>query len=435
MAGHHLLPGRLTNLRERLRSSFWFVPSLFVLFALVLATISVAVDEHVLGDRRPWFLLGRDAPSARDLVSTIASSTFTFIGVVFSITVLVLQLTSSQYSSRVLRTFLQDRTTQLSLGTFAGTLVFAIRVLPSIQQASAGKPERVPAISTTTSFALVIVSVLVFLVYLDHMAQSIRVVSILRRVSREGMRSVRHRYPIAEWRDEEPSPPPPAGPPDRTVTNDHRPGVVTHLEERALVELARARGVVIEVVPMIGEYVPLESPTFRIWGSNAPGPDELRSLLALGLERTPEQDALFSIRELVDIAERAISPSINDPTTAVQALDAIHDLLRSLVRRPFTPPVRRDAQGAVRLFMRQPDWSLFVRVALTELRQYGTGSVQVARRIHAMLDDLISIAPEPRRAILEEELRLLDQSIDRGFHTDTEKRHARGDTPDERGPW
>lgn len=426
MSALHLGKGQLTNLRERLRSSLWFVPALACVGALALATGAVVFDRRVLDNEQPWFLLGRDAASARDLVNTIASSMFTFTGIVFSITILVLQLTSQQYSSRVLRTFLRDRPTQIALATFTATFTFALRVLPAVD----AQREFVPATSVTILFVLVLASVGVFLQYLDHMAHALRIVSIVARTAAEGRRSLDRHFPDP-LREYEPPPARPAGAATRTDTNGDSPGVVTAIHVESLLEVACDHDVVLEVLPMMGTFVPREKETFRIWGERPPPRDQLAEMLAIGLERTPDADPLFAFRELVDIAERALSPGINDPTTAVQVLDAIHDLLRTLVTRAFPSPALRDRAGRVRVILHEPTWELFVHVALDEIRQYGVGSVQVARKLRAILDDLLELAPPDRRAPLEEQQTLLDASVERGFHSGADRRHARRETADE----
>jgi uncharacterized membrane protein len=399
-----------------------------VIAALVLATAAVKLDRHVFPDGAPSFLLGHDPNSARELVGTIASSTFNFTGIVFSLTILVLQLTSSQYSSRVLRTFLQDRTTQFALGMFAGTFTFAIRVLPSI--VSAPEHSFAPPLATTFAFLFALVSIGVFLVYLDHTAQSLRVVSIIRSVAREGRRTIERRFPERAPFGHEAAPRRPEGR-ARIVSSDDEPGVVTHVDEHALVELARARDLIVEVIPPVGTFVPAESLLFRVWGEGPVTPGELRCLVSIGLERTPDQDPLFAIRELVDIAERALSPGVNDPTTAVQALDAIHDLLRRIVRRADAPSYRTDAEGTVRVILHPPSWSHLVRVGIGEIRRYGASSQQVVRRIHELLFDLIEQAPPSRRPPLEEQLALVESAIDEHFSDRGERAFERHETADE----
>jgi uncharacterized membrane protein len=141
----------------------------------------------------------------------------------------------------------------------------------------------------------------------------------------------------------------------------------------------------------------------------------LRQCVAIGPERTIEQDPRFGFRILVDTATRALSPAINDPTTAVQSLDQLHNLLLDIGRRKLDEEEARDAEGRVRLVYRTPDWEDFVMLAVREIRQYGSGSIQVDRRLRAMFDHLMQTLPEARHPPLQKELRLLRSAVERGF--------------------
>jgi uncharacterized membrane protein len=160
----------------------------------------------------------------------------------------------------------------------------------------------------------------------------------------------------------------------------------------------------------------------------------LLKALTFGPERTLHQDTAFGFRQLVDIAERALSPGINDPTTAVQAIDQLHDLLRSLVRRRFPSASRKDETGALRLICPRPDWNSYVRLALDEVRQYGEGSIQVTRRLRFLLEDLLRVAPAFRRDELERQLALLEASAKRAFATPREAAMATRSSPQGHGP-
>jgi uncharacterized membrane protein len=179
------------------------------------------------------------------------------------------------------------------------------------------------------------------------------------------------------------------------------------------VALARQHDGMIELVPQVGDFVAVEEPLFVLRGGAMAIHDRvLRSTVAFGRERTLEQDPMFAFRIIVDIALKALSPAINDPTTAVLALDQVHRLLRSVGRRRLRANAVRDEEGTVRLILRTPDWENFVHVACVEVRACGAGSVQVARRLRAMLQDLLQLLPEHRHAPLREQLDLLDRAIE-----------------------
>jgi uncharacterized membrane protein len=202
--------------------------------------------------------------------------------------------------------------------------------------------------------------------------------------------------------------------PSRTVACPMQ-GVVLAFDVRGLVRLAARHDCVIELVPQVGTLVAPENPLFRIYGGTGFHPEVLQHSIALGTERTMEQDPALGFRVIVDIACKALSPAINDPTTAVLAVDQIHHLLRHLGNRCLDDEQIRDSAGKVRLLYRTPDWEDFVTLAITEIRQFGGGSIQVVRRMRAMLEDLIENLPDQRRGPLRQELTLLHRTVARHF--------------------
>jgi len=169
-------------------------------------------------------------------------------------------------------------------------------------------------------------------------------------------------------------------------------------------------------VPQVGDFVAGGDPLFRVFGGGeGPAEEDLRGSVALGPERTLEQDPTFAFRIMVDIASRALSPAVNDPTTAVQAIDQIQHLLRHVGGRDLAEGREADVAGRVRLVYRTPGWEDFVQLAVTEIRQYGRDSIQVVRRLRAMLEDLVGTLPESRAPALHRELGLLENSAKRNF--------------------
>lgn len=413
---------RIRGLKEKLRSSLWFLPAITSILAFGSAKGLVAVDRRFSPDASAWYLFAGQPDSGRVLLSTIASSMITFTGLVFSITILVLQLASSQFSPRILRTFLQDRKTQLAMSAFVSTFVFTMALLPEVRSAGEEYDGFVPALSLFMAFALVMLSVAVFIRFIDHMAQSVRAVTIIKRVGTETRRAVLHMYPRELLDRQEAAL---RAPEDRpaVVLHEGRGGVLSAVDEKRLMELATERELVLALVPMPGDFVAEGAPLFRVWGGDAP--EGLQDTVLVEDERTLHQDPGFGFRQLVDIAERALSPGINDPSTAVQVLDELHDLLRLLVRRHFPSPERADEGGRLRLVLPRPDWPAYVHLALDEIRQYGSRSVQVLRRLRALLLDCLSVAPEARRPPLERQLELLDKAIEDAFPVEEDAKIAR----------
>ena len=219
------------------------------------------------------------------------------------------------------------------------------------------------------------------------------------------------------------------GEPSRTVTAK-RTGVVLAFDVAGLAELARRADCLIEFVPQVGDFVTTGDPLFRLYrGGGAITDDQLDQSVATGPERTMEQDPEFAFRIIVDIAAKALSPAINDPTTAVLALDQIHRLLRTVAKRQLDTGRVHDAAGTLRLAYRTPDWEDFVSLAVTEIRQFGRDSIQIARRMRAMLENLIEVVPPQLATPLRAELDLLSRGVERDFRDPEDRaRAASGDS-------
>jgi uncharacterized membrane protein len=206
------------------------------------------------------------------------------------------------------------------------------------------------------------------------------------------------------------------GPPERTVYHHGTSGIVLAVNMPALIAEAQRADCVVELVPQVGDFVAIDEPLFYLYG-NAGAIDDrrLRELVAFGIERTMEQDPLFAFRILVDIALKALSPAINDPTTAVLAIDQLHRLLRMVGLRSLRTDEFADYSGHLRLIFRTPNWENFVHITFREIRQCGANSLQVVRRLRAMIENLTQTLPEQRHAALREELDLLNRAITRHF--------------------
>ena len=390
---------RLRQLRDRIRSSLWFAPAIAVAGAIAVASVLVFLDRRVLSDATGFIYFEGGPESARELLSAITTAMLTFTALVFSITILALQLASNQLSPRAIRTFLQEKTTKLALATFVGTFVYAMAVLSRVRTS----PAFVPSLATWAALVLVLASVAVFIKYIHQMSHSVRAITVITKIADETRRAFDRTFP------EHCEPVPvvlPAGAPDEIIRHTGPGAVITFVDEDRLVSLAKDSQCVVELVPRIGDFVPTNAPLLCVWGSPVLV-EPLRAAVALDIERTIEQDPAFGFRQLVDIAVRSLSPGINDPSTAVQAIDHLHDLLRRLTTCDFPSRVRHDDQGQVRVFIPALGYDEYVRLAVEEIREYGHDSIQVSRKLEAVLADCASLAPPERRAVLHEQLRLL----------------------------
>lgn len=398
---------RMFFVRENIRNSLWFLPTVCVLASIALAVGLGQLDQHAHQGWVERLTFQGDADNARTFLTTISTSMITFTGLVFTITIVVLQLASQQLSPRVLRTFLRDRLSQLSLGVFVATFTYSLVVLRELRPGEEGAS--VPSISITAAFVLVLLSIGFFVAYIHRISQSIRIGNLAESIADETDAAIADIYEHAEVA---PDLPEPSGTPIQTIEAVGR-GVLAAMDRDSLVEVARQAGAVIRVLPALGDFVPSGAPVLAVYGH--PVPEDARDHLALSLERTMRQDPAFGFRQLVDIGQKALSPAVNDPTTAVQAIDLMHDLLRKLATRPFPEGQRADHDGNLRLIFPVMTWDAYVHLACDELRHYGATSLQVMRRLRAMLEDIYSVAPDERRPVIETQLDLLSAAIQRNW--------------------
>ncbi|HYN29533.1 MAG TPA: DUF2254 domain-containing protein [Dermatophilaceae bacterium] len=385
----------MSDVVARLRGSFWLVPMACAVLAAGLAIGLTELDKAADTSFSLLFLFAGGPEGARAVLSAIITSMISFTGLVFSITVVVLQLTSSQFSPRVLRTFLRDRGNQLALGVFVATFVYALVVLRAVRGTADVDPF-VPQVSVTTAFLFMLASVVVFLLFIHHIAQSIRAATIIDTIARDTRETLERRCPP----DPEPAADllPPTG--AVTVVSASSPGVVQRLDEAALLRHADELSARVTVLRAVGEFAPAGAPLLEVRGEGAaPDDDRLRAAVHLGRERSMDQDVGFGLRQLVDIADRALSPGINDPSTAIQAIDQLHDLLRRLASRRLEPWSRR-GEGGGSLVVPTPAFADYLHLAVDEVARWGADADRVQRRLSVMLQDLHDAALPEHRGVI-----------------------------------
>lgn len=434
MPSSRLNPRLAKELRERLgwslafklvsytRSTLWVVPFLSIVLVGILGPSLKLVDAW-LG----WKFTALGVAGATALCNTVITLALSFMVFTFGSLLVAIQVASGQLTPRVIATtLLRDNVVRYSVGLFVFTLVFTVMVLDRLEQQLYGLVVFVVA-------ALGIGCIAGFLFLIDHAARLLRPVSILAKVGQSGLQSIEELYP--ERTDEQARPYAPATPPagaSRTVFHAGSSGIVLAVAREGLVEMAFNADGVIECVPHIGDFVASGEPIFKLYGGAFALDDAaLQGAIAFGAERTMEQDPLFAFRILVDIALKALSPAINDPTTAVLAIDQLHHLLRAVGRRRLRQEWLDDHQGVHRVIYRTPNWEDFVDVACTEIRACGATSVQVMRRMRAMLEELAAALPSHREPALRTELRRLDLTIERNFPLADDLAMAR--VPDSQG--
>lgn len=377
----------------------WFWPLVCIGAGVALSVISVAVDRAFDGALIPRALTG-GPDAALEILGTVAGSMVSLTALVLTVVLVVVQLAMGQFSPRIVATILQDKPSQFAIGTFVGT--FAHAMLSLSQVSTVEGEEFVPGVAIVLAFVLIIVSIMVLVLYVNHIGRKLRAGSLIEAVGGQIRAKLDELYPERLTDEREPS----------GVLCAARSGVLLHIDHVHLVDLARRAEVELHVVPALGDFVPAGAPLVRIKGQ--PRFDitsEALRRISLDTERSFDQDLAYGPRLLVDICVRCLAEPF-DPTTAVQAIDRLHDFLRHLVNRRFPSGEYRDQDDTLRLVIKTVSWEDYVRLCFEEIRIGATGSVQVTRRLRACFEDLLQCAPEERRPPLERQLRLLDAEIE-----------------------
>lgn len=393
------------RLKLYVRNSIWIFPALSIVLGLLAVTLLNRID-HALG----WEMnIGAD--TAQTVMGTVAASMFTLVVVSSSAVLVAVQLASAQLTPRIILLVYRSRLRKLCISGFVFTFTFSVGALVRIEGA-------VPLLTSYVAAYGFLLNLALFLYFIDSMGKTLRPSSALQVVGFAGRDVVQSVYPAKLQRDQ-PSISKPVESlkkdPSRLVLNEHD-GVVLAFDRKGLISMAESFNCLIELVPQVGDFIAAGDPLFRVFeGGEDLNGESLRQSVAMGPERTLEQDPMYAFRIIVDIASKALSPAINDPTTAVLAIDQLHHLLRDVGSRSLAEGREMDRNGQLRLVYRTPNWEDFVLLAVTEIRQYGRDSIQIVRRLRAMLENLIATLPERRDPMLRLELTLLEASSKRTF--------------------
>ncbi|MFI8287884.1 DUF2254 domain-containing protein [Streptomyces sp. NPDC085614] len=394
------------RLRQNVKASLWIVPSIGLVLGVLLAELALAADS---ADWPPsgWHY---SATTASGVLTAIVGAMVALLGFVVTIGVLVVQQATSTLSPRYMRLWYRDRLQKAVLATFTGTFAFAFSLLRSVESAS------VPDLGVTLAGAAVAVSLVLLLIYLNRFTHSLRPVAIAELVTRlgetvfaEGARAIRGAVPRGGGAV------PSDGPVMRVRTV--RGGAIQAFDVPGLVAEAARHDCVFVATRLVGDFVPPGTVLVEVHGgTSGPDPERVIGRIALGAERTIEQDPAFALRILVDIAIRALSPAVNDPTTAVQVINYIESFLHTVgsTRLPGRY-VLADGDGAARLVLPGRDWDDYLELAVCEIRDYGGSSVQICRRLRAMLEGLLEALPPPQHPAVRTQLLLLEEAAEREF--------------------
>src|SRR3954470_9415030 len=375
--------------RQRLKGSLWMVPLVCAIAGTLAAELTVVLDAHV-NLPESWRY---SESTASSVLSEIVGAIVGLTGFVVALGVLIVQMATQTLSPLFMRLWYRDNLQKAVLGMFVGTLTFALALLRRVG------PSSVPEIGVTLAGLAVTVSVVLFLIYLDRFIHRLRPVAVAWLVADAGTRVFAQTLPADAPTDAAEAEL--SGPPALEVCAS-RPGAIQALDHRGLLAWATRHQCRLVIPHAVGDVVPHRAVIVQVHGTPPPGAAQgLRGMLALGEERTIEQDPAFALRILVDIAIRALSPAVNDPTTAVQVLGALEDLLLRMGESDLRGRGEwRDGGGTLRVRVHARRWEELLALGLTEIRDYGVTSTQVSRRTQALLQRLDArVRPEHRAAV------------------------------------
>jgi uncharacterized membrane protein len=391
-------------LADRLRENLLVLPAALVVLAAVTQRSLAQLDRRLTADQLP-FLLQMSPEAAISLLSTIAGATITTVGVVFSLIVVSMQLASGQFSPRVLRSFFRDRMGQLLIGLLAALFTYCVLCLRGVRPPTGGRPLEVPDLAVNMAVLLTLVSVLVLVVFLHRLARRQYVGNLIAEIAAETLERLPELFGRRSTATREsPQDVERTGP--RLVVRSDRTGWIQQTSSDGILAAVPPASVV-RMEMRVGAFIVRGGPLVSIWPPPPePGAVEravLREVI-VGQARTMQQDVDFGLRQLVDIALRALSPAVNDPTTAIEALLHVAAILRSLLLTELPGQVRRDERGSLLLRPWDLDHADYVRHAFTQLRHYGAGDPVVATALVRAQRMLLETAERTGRSDARAEL-------------------------------
>lgn len=417
----------LRSVHDAVRTQLWPLPIFGVVLAVVLGVLIPRLDVLVSSLLPGWtdtFIFNGDPGAARTVLDAVASSLITVTSLTFSLTVVTLQLASSQFSPRLLRTFTQDIFVQVTLAVFLSTFTFSLTVLRAVRSASDGGSQFVPRLAVTMSFLLAIASVVCLVLFLAHLTRQIRVETMLQNVHRDASGTLTTNLEPREGTS------PSVGaverpPADAEIVWAWESGFLLRVDQGELRDAARDAGLTVRVQRHPGDFVVDGTPLGSTWAPpDHPVSDEarakfdkkVRTSIHVGPERTAAQDVGYGLRQLTDVTNKALSPGINDPTTAIHSLGHIAALLAELAGRRLGPLVLRDDDQVARVIIDRPDFAHYLDLAMTQPRSYGKADSQVLSRLYELLRDVAWHAHrEHEQPIIDQLARLRSTAHDQDF--------------------
>lgn len=410
------IPLRFQALREQMLSSLWFLPTVSVLASLA-AGILLSDPRLGIGADSAWFI--GTPEGARAILSTVAGSTITVTGLTFSLTVVALQMASTQFTPRLLSTFLSDRGNQAVLSVFLSTFVYSLVVLRAVRSGTDEIEPFVPSLAVALALGLTLLSVGMLVYFFHHLTQQLRVERVLEEVRADTLGIARSKLREDETDHDGELPPVPDG---AAVVRASRSGYLQRLQLDEMLQFAEEHRIAVRLRPEVGSHVTEGTTLAWVWSVDGGTVDltedfekSINRRIQIGPDRTLRQDVSFGVRQLVDIAAKALSPGINDPTTAVAAIGALSDVLCELADRRLGPRVRRDDEGRIRVAVPNPTFRRILALACDQPRRYGSSEPAVLIALLHMLTDIADVASEfVDLAAIRDELETTLDQLDEG---------------------
>jgi uncharacterized membrane protein len=408
---------RLRTLWDDLQASLWFRPAAATGLAVVLAAVITTLDQVPYVAAPALLRIG--AESARAVLAAIAGAMLAVVGLIFSMLMVALVLASQQFSPRILHNFIRDRTSQHVLSIFIGAFVYSLLVLARISE----QEDRsfTPVLSVTGALLFALAAIVAFIYFIDHITKTIRVSYIIAEINQQ-TEALLHHGSSAEQANhptqgDEANPDWPSG--EARIVGAPQPGYIQAIDYAALVQAAQAHAFVIKIEPLIGDFVARASPLLSLWPATPvaqPLLDELASAFDIGTERTMFDDVRFGFRQLVDIALKAISPAVNDPTTAANCIDYLSNLLIQVAQQPDRSGQYQDATGTLRVLAPRLTFAHLLDLAFDQLRHYARSDVTITLRLLAALNEIAQATEDPERhAALWRHAGLISRSVARNI--------------------
>lgn len=400
---------RLRALWDDLQSALWYRPAVYTVLAIALALITPYLDQLY-----SWKFYNIGADNARAVLSSIASSMLTVVTLTFSILMVSFTLASQQFSPRILRTFTRDRSSQHVLGLQVGTFLYSLLVMVRVNDV--GETTFVPLLSVLGAIGFSMIGIGAFIYFIDHISRSIRVNYIIANIGEQTVSLLHNPTPDQVK--------PYDGANDRELTllrespltlEAQTAGYLQGVDTERLIAIAQAHDLLLEMACQTGDFIARGRPLLQLYSANRVDDEvieELHDQFDIGTERTMFEDVLFGVRQLVDIALKALSPGINDPTTAMNCLDYLTNILVQAAQRPHQHEHLCDDKGEVRLLVRTVTFAAMVELTFHQIRHYGAGDALVVVRMIDALTEVAAVTSGERHVVLWRYVWMIKRSAD-----------------------